>query len=102
MLNFTPQSFASAVVTAATILAFATSAAGPVQASDARTKAFKACAAKTSETFGRGKMIDAKSKRRKNGYAISMTKLNTNGDIVAEVSCRVSKGVVIEFETKTS
>lgn len=88
------------IVTGMALLSFALPVFEPVEARDnARMAAFKACAAKTKEALGSGKMIDAKSKRLKSGYTITMTKLNPEGSALAKVTCKVKSGEVINFDT---
>ena len=90
----------AALVSAASMLVFASVPANAK--SNPRMEAVKACAVKANAEFGKGKLVNAKTKRLRKGYAISMTKLSPEGNAVADITCEVRKGDVAEYAATRS
>ena len=93
--SFTQFASRSALVAATAMLAFTSV---PVEAKDnARMEAVKLCAAKVNDQYGAGKLVKARVRRQRKGYAVTMVKLSPEGKELADVSCTVSRGELTEY-----
>ena len=95
--NTTLKTFAKGalLVSAASMLALGSMPASAK--SNPRVEAVKACALKANAEFGKGKLVDAKTQRKRKGYVVSMTKLNPEGEKLADITCTIKKGEVADY-----
>ncbi len=76
--------------------------AAPADAKTPRDKAVEACITRTAAEMGDGKAVKIRTKRQRSGYKVSFTKYNADGAMLGKVTCKLSKGKVVEFASTAS